>query len=75
MFTYTKPMPIIGKGVEEIRVSIGDTYRVFYIARFSEAVYIVHAFGKKTQKTPKKDIELGKKRYQEMIQLREDLAK
>lgn len=68
-----KPMPIIGKGTEEIRIKIGDVYRVFYVARFPEAVYILHAFGKKTQKTTKKDIELGQKRYQQMIKLREDL--
>jgi phage-related protein len=68
-----KPMPSIGKGAEEIRIWTGDTYRVFYVARFPEAVYILHAFGKKTQKTSKKDIELGKKRYQQMMKLREDL--
>jgi phage-related protein len=68
-----KPMPIIGKGTEEIRIKTGDAYRVFYVARFPEAVYILHAFGKKTQKTSKKDIELGQKRYQQMIKLREDL--
>lgn len=68
-----KPMPIIGKGAEEIRIKTGDAYRVFYVARFPEAVYILHAFGKKTQKTSKKDIELGQKRYQQMIKLREDL--
>lgn len=44
-------MPIIGKGTEEIRIKTGDTYRVFYVARFPEAVYIFHTFGKKTQKT------------------------
>lgn len=70
--TDFKPMPSIGNGVQEIRIWTGDTYRVFYVARFPEAVYILHAFGKKTQKTSKKDIELGKKRYQEMIQLRKD---
>lgn len=73
--TDFKPMPTIGKGVEEIRVFTGDTYRVFYVAKFPEAVYILHAFGKKTQKTSKKDMELGKKRYQQMIQIREDLEK
>ncbi len=66
-------MPIIGKGAEEIRIKTGDAYRVFYVARFPEAVYILHAFGKKTQKTSKNDIELGQKRYQQMIKLREDL--
>ncbi|MBL1208241.1 type II toxin-antitoxin system RelE/ParE family toxin [Geminocystis sp. GBBB08] len=68
-----KPIPIVGKGTEEIRISTGDIYRVFYVARFPEAVYILHAFGKKTQKTSKKDIELGQKRYQQMIKLRQEL--
>jgi phage-related protein len=69
-----KPIPSIGKGAEEIRIWTGDTYRVFYVARFPEAIYILHAFGKKTQKTSKKDIELGQKRYQQMIKLREDFS-
>lgn len=68
-----KPIPTIGKGVEEIRIWIGDTYRIFYVARFPEAVYVLHVFGKKTQKTSKQDIELGKKRYQQMIQFRRQL--
>ena len=71
--TDFKPMSIIGKGAEEIRIWTGDSYRVFYVARFPEAVYILHAFGKKTQKTSKKDIELGKKRYQQMIKFRKEL--
>ena len=58
--TDFKPMLTIGKGVEEIRIWTGDTYRVFYVARFPEAVYVLHAFGKKTQKTSKKDIEQRK---------------
>ena len=69
-----KPMSVIGKGVAEIRVWTGDTYRVFYVAKFSEAVYILHAFGKKTQKTSKKDIELGKQRYQQMLEFRKSLS-
>jgi phage-related protein len=69
--TDFKPMSIIGKGVEEIRIWTGNTYRIFYVARFPEAVYVLHAFEKKTQKTSKKDIELGQKRYQQMIQLRQ----
>ncbi len=71
--THFKSISIIGKGTQEIRIWTGDTYRVFYVARFPEAVYILHAFGKKTQKTSKKDIELGKKRYQQMIKIRKEL--
>jgi phage-related protein len=66
-------MPTMGKGVEEIRIWTGETYRIFYVARFSEAVYVLHAFGKKTQKTSQQDIDLGKQRYQQMIKFRENL--
>ena len=59
-----KPMPAIGKGVEEIRVR-DDTgaYRVIYTARLADAVYVLHAFQKKTQTTSKRDIELAKQRF------------
>jgi len=62
-----KPMPSIGKGVEELRVwDDSGTYRVVYAARFADAVYVLHAFQKKTQATSKRDIELAKKRYIEL---------
>jgi len=52
-----KPMPSIGKGVEEIRVSeTSGAYRVIYLARRAEAVYVLHAFQKKTQATSRKDL-------------------
>lgn len=69
--TDFKPMPTIGKGVEEIRIWTGEAYRIFYVSRFEEAVYVLHAFEKKTQKTSKRDIKLGQKRYQEMVQFRQ----
>lgn len=56
-----KPMPAIGKGVEEIRVwDDSGTYRVIYTARLGNAVYVLHAFQKKTQAIPKRDIDLAK---------------
>ncbi len=66
-----KPMPTIGLGVEEIRIWTEDAYRIFYVARFAEAIYVLHAFQKKTQKTSKSDIEIGQKRYQQMLQYRQ----
>ena len=66
-----KPMPTIGLGVEEIRIRTEDAYRIFYVARFAEAVYVLHAFQKKTQKTSKLDIEIGQRRYQHMLQYRQ----
>jgi phage-related protein len=67
-----KPMSTVGKGVEEIRIRTDDAYRIFYVARFEEAVYVLHAFQKKTQKTSRNDIELGQQRYKQMLQQRED---
>ena len=59
-----KPMPSIGKGVEEIRVrDETGTYRVIYTARLADAVYVLHAFQKKTQATSKRDIDLAKQRF------------
>ena len=58
-----KPMPSIGPGAYEIRVQLGDAYRVFYVAKFEEAVYVLRAFQKKTQKTARRDIEIGRQRY------------
>lgn len=62
-----KPMPTIGKGVEEIRVrDDSGAYRVIYAARFADAVYVLHSFSKKTQATAKRDIDLAKARYSEV---------
>jgi phage-related protein len=63
-----KPMPSIGKGVEEIRVrDDSGIYRVIYTARLADAVYVLHAFQKKTQTTAKRDIALASKRYTELM--------
>ena len=65
-----KPMPSVGLGVKEIRVRVGGAYRIIYLAKFVEAVYVLHAFQKKAQKTPKPDIDLARKRFRELIQER-----
>ena len=63
-----KPMPSIGKGVEEIRVrDDSGIYRVICTARLADAVYVLHAFQKKTQTTAKRDIALASKRYAELM--------
>ncbi|HHT0593443.1 TPA: type II toxin-antitoxin system RelE/ParE family toxin [Legionella anisa] len=63
-----KPMPSIGKGVEEIRIwDESGTYRVIYTARLADAVYVLHAFQKKTQATAKRDIDLAKTRFAELM--------
>ena len=59
-----KPMGSIGKGVEEIRVmDDSGAYRVIYCARCAEAVYVLHAFQKKTQATSRRDIEIARRRF------------
>ncbi len=65
-----KPMPSVGLGVKEIRVRVSGAYRIIYLAKFVEAVYVLHAFQKKSQKTPKPDIDLARKRFRDLIQER-----
>ena len=62
-------MTSIGKGVREIRIrEASGQYRVIYLATLPDAVYILHAFQKKTQKTPNKDLELARKRLKQIGQ-------
>jgi phage-related protein len=63
-----KAMPSIGKGVEEVRVwDDSGTYRVIYTARIADAVYVLHAFQKKTQATSRRDIETARSRFAELM--------
>lgn len=58
-----KPMPRIGKGVNEIRIwGEAGTYRVFYVARLEGRIFVLHAFQKNTRETLNRDIEIAKKR-------------
>ena len=65
-----KPMPSVGLGVSEIRVRVGAAFRVIYMAKFAEAVYVLHAFQKQSQKTARADIELAKRRFRAVIEER-----
>jgi phage-related protein len=62
-----KPMPSIGLGVIEIRVRAAGAFRVFYVAKFAEAVYVLHAFHKRSQKTARVDIDLARKRFADLV--------
>ena len=53
----------VGPGVREIRIRVLGERRVLYVTRFADAIYVLHAFQKKTQKTRKEDIELAARRY------------
>lgn len=65
-----KSMPSIGAGVQEIRVHTELEHRVFYVAKFEEAIYVIHAFEKKSRKTAGYDLELAKSRLSELRQRR-----
>jgi phage-related protein len=62
-----KPMPAVGPGVREVRIrDAAGAFRVIYTATFAEAVYVLHAFGKKTQATPKRDLDLAATRLRDL---------
>ena len=63
-----KPMKSIGNGVREIRVrDTSGAYRVMYIASMKDAIYVLHAFQKKTQTTSRHDIYLATERFKDLI--------
>ena len=65
-----KPMSSVGPGVMELRIHSQLEHRVFYLARFAKAVFVIHAFQKKTRKTAKHDIDLAKHRLTEVLRQR-----
>lgn len=64
-------MSSIGLGVVEIRIHEPSEHRVLYVAKFHEAIYVLHAFEKKSQKTEKRDIEITKQAYKDVLKIRE----
>ena len=71
-----KPMSSIGPGVRDIRIHTGLEHRIFYVATFTEAVYVLHAFEKRTLKTPKHDLHLAQARLRALVNRRRtDAAK
>jgi phage-related protein len=68
-----KPMPTVGVAVQEIRVwDESGTYRMLYVAKFEEAVYLLHVFEKRSQKTAKGDVQLAKSRYTDLLKWRKE---
>lgn len=65
-----KPMPSIGSGVYELRVHVKGETRLVYVAKFHEAVYVLHVFAKRTQKTSKRDLLLATQRLAEVVTVR-----
>lgn len=64
--TDWKPMPSIGRGVKEIRIHILGEWRVIYVAKFEDAVHVLHSFQKKSRKTKQHDIEIALRRYKQI---------
>ena len=61
-----KPMRSIGSGVKEIRIHVLGEWRIIYVAKLANAIYVLNAFQKKSQKTNRNDIELARKRFKEI---------
>ncbi len=63
-----KPMNTVGRGVREIRIrDATGAFRVLYLAKFDDAVYVLHCFQKKTQRTSKVDLNVAAQRYRDLI--------
>ena len=63
-----KALPSFGAGLVELRIwDVAGTFRVMYIAKLEDAVYVLHCFQKKTQQTAGRDIELARRRFMELL--------
>lgn len=63
-----KPMKTIGQGVREIRIrDEAGAFRVIYVAKFADAVFVLHCFEKKSQRTGRQDVALATGRYKELV--------
>lgn len=61
-------MITVGQGVKEIRIrDASGAFRVIYVAKFADAVYVLHCFQKKIEKTSKTDLDLAAKRYRDLL--------
>ncbi len=64
----SRPMPAVAPGVHELRIrGEGTTVRIFYYVRKADAIIVFHAFQKKSQKTPSREIDLARQRLQEVL--------
>ena len=62
-----EPSVWVGGSLDDLRVRTGREHRVFLVAKFSEAVYVLHAFEKKSQRTARADLDLGRARYLDLL--------
>jgi len=68
-----KPFDVVGAGTREIRIK-GESgiYRVMYVAKFEDAIYVLHCFQKKIQATSKQDQAIAAARYRAVVKLRKE---
>jgi phage-related protein len=63
-----KPMNTVGVGAREIRIrEASGAFRILYVTKFAETIYVLHCFQKKTQATSKVDLDLAAKRYRDLV--------
>jgi phage-related protein len=72
MPTDWKPMSSVAQGVNEIRIHTETEHRVLYVAKLEEAVYVLHAFEKKSQQTRETDLALARRRLQQVEAMRRE---
>jgi len=65
-----KPMAAVGPGVQEIRLHTALEHRILYVAKFAEAVYVLHAFEKRSRKTAKRNVDLARRRFYDLVAIR-----
>ncbi len=70
MPTDWKPMASVGSGVQEIRIHTGLEHRILFVAKFEEAIYVLHVFEKKSRKTREADLTLARERLKQLQFLR-----
>jgi phage-related protein len=65
-----KPMTSVGSGVQELRIRMEGAFRILYVAKFAEAIYVLHAFRKKSRRTAPLDIQVARSRYRSLLNTR-----
>lgn len=69
----TEPINTVAPGVFEIRVKeASGIFRAFYLVKIKHGILVFHAFKKKSQKTPKQEIETARKRLNSFLKELED---
>lgn len=60
-------MPVVGPGTIEVRIHVGTEHRVSVVSKFEEAIYVLHAFDKTSQRTSQHDVDLARQRYRDLL--------